>query len=306
MEKTLVIEVKYVDTRPKKKFDGIVSQYSLEHDCREKLSQAISQLYDKNYFDAYANPLPLAIVIDESRDARISHAAFDKVAYRIDDKPPIFIPIGNVYNDGKHWKITWTSDISASKEPLSFVDVPSVTSDISLATSPPTKQETDLDSIAADLIFCQFVLPIKQYLAWKDAIKRPDSESIKSEIRKLKQTIVSLQSALSWHSLTQDNKATAFQDAVRTDASITLRYTTPDGIFRLIAIDLINGEAIGLLITSTCQAAYGTYPLSRLRENASSLWTSDTPMPLRDVCMDQGINVSLPLPTPQQLLQWEK
>jgi hypothetical protein len=62
--KTLVIECKYVDITPKEDHGNIVSPCSMEFDCRKKLAQAVSQIYNKNYADPYPNPIPLAIVID--------------------------------------------------------------------------------------------------------------------------------------------------------------------------------------------------------------------------------------------------
>jgi hypothetical protein len=167
------------------------------------------------------------------------------------------------------------------------------------------KHETDLDDVTENLFLCQFVLPEKQYLAWKDSLQGPDSERIRDKVRKLKRTLASIQSASFWHSLPPEEKAKAFHDAVRTGVPVTLRYATPDGTFFLTALDIRAGEAIGLLVSTTRQFAYGPYPLSRLLNEDGRMLSSIQETPLEYVCEEQGIDTALPLPTPRQLLHWE-
>jgi hypothetical protein len=116
--KALIIDVKYVDLTPKKIYKNVVSQYTIEQDCRRKLSQAVLQLYNLNFTRISLTPLPLAIVIDESQEAYISHAAYNKKVYRLDDIPSQPSKIGDVkYKNGK-WRASYDSKITASKDPL--------------------------------------------------------------------------------------------------------------------------------------------------------------------------------------------
>jgi hypothetical protein len=117
--KTLVIEAKYVAIDPAR----TISQYKIEYECRDKLKDAVSQLYNNNYFSKHIGPMPLAIVIDESRATCISHAAYNQIAYRLDDDSPTFTKIGEVAKDGLVWKLSYTSEITAPKKPLSPEDI---------------------------------------------------------------------------------------------------------------------------------------------------------------------------------------
>lgn len=85
-----------------------------------------------------------------------------------------------------------------------------------------------------------------------------------------------------------------------------LSYLTTDGEFFVTAIDFSRGEAIGLLVTSTRQDAYGSYPLSRLLEDSSRLQSSLANASLGYVCKEQGVDETAALPTPQQLLKWDE
>jgi hypothetical protein len=322
--KALIIEVKYVDLTPKKVYKNIVSQYTIEQDCRRKLSQAVLQLYNLNYTRIALTPLPLAIVIDESREACISHAAYDKKTYRLDDIPPQPTKIGEIkYKKGK-WRASYDSEITASREPLHIAEILSdgmshgkrrkePSSQLEAGKSEekssdglsPSGYEADIDSVAAELYLCQLALPVKQYSSWRDSLKGANIETVRNNIRQLKLVLASKRHAPFWRELSHDEQLLAFQNAIHTGVSVTLRYVTPDGTFFLTAADFILGEAIGLLITFTGQAAYGPYPLSRLRENASSFWMSDKETPLEQICNDHGIKIDTPLPTPEQLLKWK-
>ncbi|MDR1856421.1 MAG: PD-(D/E)XK nuclease domain-containing protein, partial [Desulfovibrio sp.] len=323
--KTLVIEVKYVDLEPKSEHNDVVSRFTMETDCRDKLTQAISQIHGKNYDELFPNSLPIAIVIDESRAARISHAAYKKEAYRIDGKAPDFIKIGDVKYDGDEWSISYSSEITASKKPLPIAK--SRASTISRKTAnvkktPPKKSGVSEDksadvqssavhgndrgSVNMELFLCKAILPANQYLSWSDSISETDGDEIRNKIHRLATNLVETKSAEFWHSLSHEEKNKALQEAVGSDASITLRYFTRDGNFCLTAIETTTDEAIGLLITQLGEAAYGPYPLSRLRENVSSLIMYDTATKLGQICKDNGIKVDAPLPTPEQLLKWSE
>jgi hypothetical protein len=321
----LVIEVKYVDIEPKEIHNNVVSQYTIESDCRGKLQDAISQLYNKNYFDSYDDPLHLAIVIDESRAARISHAAYNETAFHLYGKKPDFIEIGKVVYDGLIWKLSYTSEITASKKPLSPADILAITmskkakgtkkthskkTESSVGTSlglpSPTSQGYDTDAATADLILIQSIMPMKQNSFWVEALKGPDSDMIIDHIRRLKLILTKTQSASFWHSLSQEDKLTAFQNAIRTGVQVTLRYITPDGTFFLTAIDVHKREAIGLFMSPTHQYAYGPYPLSRLLVDGSELLPPGTETPLKYICAEQFIDKDASLPTPEQLLKWNE
>jgi hypothetical protein len=323
--KTLVIEVKYVDLEPKSKHNDVVSRFSVETDCRDKLTQAISQIHGKNYDELFPNSLPIAIVIDESRAARISHAAYKKEAYRIDGKPPDFIKIGDVKYDGEKWSISYSSEITASKKklPIAKSRADTISKKTANVKKTPTQKSgvskdklsdvqslathgNDHDSANMELFFCKAILPAKQYLSWSDSLKETDGDEIRNKIHRLAANLVETKSAEFWHALSQEEKNAALKEAIRSETSITLRYFTYDGNFCLTAIETTTDEAIGLLITQMGEAAYGPYPLSRLRENVSSLMMYDTAMKLGQICKDNGIKVDTPLPTPEQLLKWDE
>jgi hypothetical protein len=269
--------------------------------------------------------MPLAIVIDESRATCISHAAYNQIAYRLDDDSPTFTKIGEVAKDGLVWKLTYTSEITASKEPLSPEDILKITmskkakdakkthsqkiessEEKSLSLPSPMTQETDIGSVAAELFLCQPAMPVKQYLSWRDSLNGENTETVRDNIRRLKISLASTGHAPFWREMSHDERLMAFQNAIRSGVPVTLHYVTPDGTFCLTAADLISGEAIGLLITFAGQAAYGPYPFSRLREIASSFWISDKETSLEQICNDHGIDLTAQLPTPEQLLKWDE
>jgi hypothetical protein len=319
-DKVLVIEVKYVDIKPKEIHNNIVSQYTIESDCRDKLKDAISQLYNKNYFDPYDDPLHLAIVIDESRAARISHAAYNETAYRLDGKTPDFTKIGEVKQDGLVWKLSYTSEISASKEPITVADIRAVTiSTISKDTIRTQQQDVEFSAIEpdmrrrsdntvsdSDLTLCRAVIPPYQYASFENGIKETGDESLINTLKRIAQVVNQTKPASFWHALSQEEKIKAFPDALKAKTTVMLSYLTQDGTFSLTAIDFSRGEAIGLLVTSTRRAAYGPYPLSRLVDDSSRLQSSFVKASLSYICKEQGVDETLPLPTPQQVLEWDE
>jgi hypothetical protein len=314
--KALVIEGKYVDLDPIK----TISRYKIESDCRAKLSDAVSQIYNQNYADKYGTPMRLAIVYDESRAARISHVAYNETAFHLYGKKPDFNEIGKVLYDGLIWKLSYTAEITASKEPLSPADILAITMSKKAKCKKKThSQKTESsngdllpphgknrDLITAELLLCKAVLPANQYLSWSDSLVNTDDDDIINKIHKLAVNLTKIQSAEFWHSLSQEKRIAAFHDAVHAEVSVLLRYITRDGNFCLTAVDTTVGESIGLLITMTGDAAYGPYPLSRLRENVSSLIIYDPATKLEQICKDNGIKVDAPLPTPEDLLKWDE
>jgi hypothetical protein len=164
----------------------------------------------------------------------------------------------------------------------------------------------DIESASAELFPLQSVIPLEQYLSWSEALKGPNSFEIIDQISQLKLTLAKTQPASFWHSLSQEERNTAFQDAVRNGVLVTLRYTSPVGIFFMTAIDIRKGEAIGLLVLPTHQCAYGPYPFSRLLVDSSELLPPGTETPLKYICAEQFIDKDASLPTPEQLLKWDE
>jgi hypothetical protein len=319
--KALVIEGKYVDIGPPK----TISLYKIESNCRAKLKDAVSQIYNQNYADKYGIPMRLAIVYDESRAARISHAAYNETAYRLDGKKLDFNVIGKVKYDGLIWKLSYTSEISASKEERPLADIlkkskrwkvqgkkrtssrkAESSERDSLAPLSPKSLEDDTDTAAAELILFQSIMPFEQNSSWREALKGTNCDKILDHIRRLKLILAKTQSASFWHSLSQEEKLTAFQHAVHAEVPVTLRYITPDGTFYLTAIDVYKREAIGLLVLPTHQSAYGPYPLSRLLAEGSELLPPGTETRLKYICAEQFIDKDASLPTPEQLLKWNE
>jgi hypothetical protein len=94
---TLVIEVKYVDTKLDMASMGKSPASAHRSRCREKLRDAVQQLYNKNYAGSFSDPMVMAIVLDESyKGGCISHAAYGNVAYHIHGDPATHTPIGDI------------------------------------------------------------------------------------------------------------------------------------------------------------------------------------------------------------------
>jgi Holliday junction resolvase-like predicted endonuclease len=107
-KRILVIEVKYVDVKLGNGESGKPSASKTESRCREKLREAVQQLYNKNYAGSFANPMTLAIVLDESyKGGCISHAAYGNVAYRIHGDPETHTPIGDICEKDNAWSVAW-------------------------------------------------------------------------------------------------------------------------------------------------------------------------------------------------------
>ncbi|MDR1856625.1 MAG: AAA family ATPase [Desulfovibrio sp.] len=324
-EKVIVIEVKYVDIKPKEIHDNIVSQYTIEVDCREKLKQAISQLYNKNYFDQYRGPLHLAIVLDESRSARVSHAAYNETAFYLKGKKPDFIEIGKVEQDGLTWQLSYTSDISASKKELSIADIlrkprqrkargkkkthsnndGSFESGHSIV-EPASLYVSDYSFSNLEMSVCRLLVPSHQIESFETELKKSNTGYIQGVVSRIAQAYTMIPSTSFWHALTQEEKNRAFQDAVNSESLAILNYVTQDGMFFLTSIDISHRETIGLLVTLSHHAAYGPYPLSRLLDDTSRLQLSFVAVPLQYVCKEQCLDETLPLPTPEQLLKWDE
>jgi hypothetical protein len=318
--KALVVESKYVDLTPKEDHGYIVSHYSVEFDCRKKLAQAVSQIYNKKYADPYPNPIPLAIVIDESCGSCISHAAYDKKAYRLDDKPSEFTAIGKVILEDKEWYLSFDSEITASKKPLPATKSRTgTTSQKAAAVKKAPAEDVESAVVASDvprtseknisnleLTLCKLVMPSQQYTSLVIGVKEADDESLINTLKRLAQIVTQTQSASYWHTLSEEEKNKAFQDALEAKTSVMLSYLTQDGTFYLTAMDINRSETIGLLVTSTRQAAYGPYPLSHLLDDSSRLQSSFVQASLSHICKEQGVDETLPLPTPQQLLEWDE
>ncbi|MDR1857245.1 MAG: AAA family ATPase [Desulfovibrio sp.] len=317
--KALVIEVKYIDLEPKSDHNDVVSQFTIESDCRKKLSQAISQIHGKNYDGLYEDSLPIAIVVDKSREGLISHAAYKKEAYRLDGKPYKFTLIGKVEYKNDNWTISYDSKITASKDTLliakSRTDTTSQKTDVKktptldvesavVASDAPRTSENNISSF--ELTLCKLVMPSRQYASLVIGVKEADDESLIGTLKRVAQILTKTQSASFWHTLSGEEKYKAFQDALGTKTSVMLSYLTQNGTFYLTAMDINRSETIGLLVTSTRQAAYGPYPLSRLLDDSSRLQSSFIQASLSRICKEQGVDETLPLPTPQQLLTWDE
>jgi hypothetical protein len=309
-DKALVIEGKYVDLDQKK----TISRYKIESDCRAKLADAVSQIYNQNYADKYGTPMRLAIVYDESHAARISHVVYNETAFHLYGKKPDFNKIGKVVYDGLIWKLSYTSEITASKEPLSPAEILAITMSKKAEGAKKTYQKDDKFPIAesdgtvsdSDMTLCRLVMPQYQFASFENGLKETGDEGLINTLKRIAQAVNKTQSTSFWHTLSKEEKNKAFQDALEAKTSVTLSYLTADGTFSLTAVDFSRGEAIGLLVTSTRKAAYGPYPLSRLVDDSSRLQSSFVKASLSNICKEQGVDETGSLPTPQQFLKRSK
>jgi hypothetical protein len=145
-----------------------------------------------------------------------------------------------------------------------------------------------------------------QYSLFKADLEEAGDENLIDTLKRIARIVTKTQSASFWHVLSHEEKNKAFQDALIAKTFVMLRYLTQDGTFYLTAVDINQGETKGLLVTSTRQAAYGPYPLSRLLDDSSRLQSSFGKASLGYICKEQGIDETLTLPTPQQLLKWDE
>jgi hypothetical protein len=172
------------------------------------------------------------------------------------------------------------------------------------ASDAPRISEKNISNF--ELTLCKLVMPSQQYASLVIGIKEAVDESLINTLKRVAQIVTQTQSAYFWHTLSMEEKNKAFQDALGAKTSVMLSYLTQNGTFYLTAMDISRSETIGLLVTSTRRAAYGPYPLSHLLDGSSRLQSSFVQASLSHICKEQGVDETLPLPTPQQLLELDE